>query len=118
MECEAHAESRVKQQYQAELLQGNTIIARQANRDRSLALLPGAFREGGFVYSEQTIKIWDIREFMANPRWREDAIRKSRKRHARETNTTVPRLKISRKRFHSLLDQWYEKNGKQTIESK
>jgi len=117
MECEAHAESRVKQQYHSDLLQGNTIIARQANRDRSLALLPGAFRDSGFVYSEQTIKIWDIREFMANPRWREDAIRKSRKRTAREINMTVPRLKISRKRFHSLLDQWYHENVK-TVDSK
>jgi hypothetical protein len=118
-ECEAHAESRARQKYHADLLLGNTEIARRAKQVRALALLPGAFRESGFVSMTQTIKIWDLREFMANPKWKEDAVRKSQKRKAREFETTTtsdapPRLKNSRKRFRLLLDNWYA----QSLESK
>ena len=114
-ECESHADSRAKQQYHANLLQGNTEIALRAKQVRSLTLLPGAFHESGFVSLKQTIKIWDLQEFLANPKWKEDAIRKSQKRKAREYETTAasdgpPRLKNSRKRFHLLLDNLYKKN--------
>lgn len=118
-DCESHAESRAKQKYHAELLQGNTEIARQAKQVRALALIPGAFRESGFVSMKQTIKIWDLREFMANPKWKEDAIRRSQKRKARDSETTTaseapPTLENSRKRFRLFLDNWYS----QSLDSK
>ena len=136
--CEAHAESRRKQKYQEELLQGTTEITRLAQRDRNLAVIPGAFREPGFVSLQQTIKIWDLREFMANSKWKEDAIRKSLKRSARETSVgetmpmitttattssqiysvpsavvSTPKLYTSRKRFRAIVDNWHNKRQEQ-----
>eukprot|EP00545_Synedropsis_sp_CCMP1620_P004386 CAMPEP_0119014942 /NCGR_PEP_ID=MMETSP1176-20130426/10472_1 /TAXON_ID=265551 /ORGANISM="Synedropsis recta cf, Strain CCMP1620" /LENGTH=90 /DNA_ID=CAMNT_0006968193 /DNA_START=377 /DNA_END=649 /DNA_ORIENTATION=- len=84
-----------------------------AKRQRYLALMPHSYREPGFVYSQQTIKIWDVREFMANPKWKEDAIRKSEKRRARLTTAKTP-LKISRKRFRTFMDDWYTASIKES----
>jgi type II restriction/modification system DNA methylase subunit YeeA len=95
-------------------LKGNTVIALLAKRQRDLALLPNIYRESGFIYSEQTVKIWDIREFMANPKWKEEAVRKSEKRRARAASKT--QLKISRKRFRSFIDNWYRNSLKEAGE--
>lgn len=111
-DCEGHAESREKQKYHDDLLTGNTEIALKAKRQRDLALLPNVYREPGFIYSQQTIKIWDIREFMANPKWKEDAIRKSTKRKAYKKAGAEPQIKISRKRFRSFMDNWYRSSIK------
>lgn len=107
--CEAHAESREKAKYNDDLLKRNTDIARKAKRQRSLALRPGSFKEVGFSFTEQSIKIWDIHEFMSNQKWKDDAVRRSKKRKARQ-EAERSRLKISRTRFHALIDDCYHKS--------
>jgi hypothetical protein len=115
--CKAHAESREKKSYNADLLQGNTEIARLAKRQRELIVLPGRFRESGFVFTEQTIKIWDIREYLSNPKWRDDAVRRCQKRKARELGMDVPKVKISRRRFQNFLDNRYNQSTNQEQDS-
>mmetsp|Transcript_6909 Transcript_6909/g.10496 ORF Transcript_6909/g.10496 Transcript_6909/m.10496 type:complete len:186 (-) Transcript_6909:105-662(-) len=107
--CEAHAESREKAKYNDDLLKRNTDIARRAKRQRSLALRPGSFKEVGFSFTEQSIKIWDIHEFMSNQKWKDDAVRRSKKRKARQ-KAEGSRLKISRTRFHALIDDCYHRS--------
>lgn len=45
------------------------------------------FREPGFVYLGDTVVIWNIHEYLANPKWKEDALRKSMKRKERNIPT-------------------------------
>jgi len=111
--CAAHAESREKAKCNDNILNRTTDIAHEAKRQRGCALKPGTFREGGFLFTEQSIKIWDIGEFMANQKWKEDAIRRSQKRKAREENSDKCTLKICRKRFHALIEERYNNSSQQ-----
>eukprot|EP00957_Ditylum_brightwellii_P039891 3020343-Ditylum_brightwellii.AAC.1 len=61
------------------ILDGTTLINRAASTKRALAILPGTFREPAFHYLGETLKIWSLREFFANPKWRDDALRKSKR---------------------------------------
>jgi hypothetical protein len=70
------------------------------------------FREPGFKYQGDTVVIWDVRAYAQNPRWKEDAIRKAVRRQKATNNhkdwEILPPLRNSRKRFHHLVEQWYQ----------
>mmetsp|Transcript_19480 Transcript_19480/g.45313 ORF Transcript_19480/g.45313 Transcript_19480/m.45313 type:complete len:106 (-) Transcript_19480:66-383(-) len=81
---------------------------------RKTEVLPGAFHEPNFIYLRQTIQIWNIREYMKNPKWREDAIRRSEKRKALSDNDENLRkkrkIKSGRRRFRNFMNEWYRKS--------
>ena len=51
-----------------------------------MAVTPGAFPgEPAFRYLQESLVVWDCRRYLDNPKWREDAIRRSeRNKRARE----------------------------------
>jgi hypothetical protein len=86
---------------------------------RSKLLKHGRFREPGFVYQGDTVIIWSLRDYISNPKWREDALRKSNRRRARTTDAmeaTDLTQKLSkprrnrRKRFRRTMESLYKKS--------
>ena len=43
-------------------------------------MTPGTFFDANINYLGETVVIWDMKEYFNNAKWREDAIRRSRKR--------------------------------------
>jgi len=115
--CEKHKRSREQQLLKEQILAGTSDVQCMAQEKRSKLLRPGRFREPGFVYQGDTIVIWNIRDYLSNPKWREDAVRKSNRRKARLVDQIsdeyvekkLKRLKNSRRRFHHLIEQCYQR---------
>ncbi|KAL7552709.1 hypothetical protein ACHAWF_015943 [Thalassiosira exigua] len=76
--CEPHRDARDALRKNQSLLDGTDWITRTAARKRASRVGPGAFHEPNVHYFGETVVLWDVREFMANPKWREDAVRRSR----------------------------------------
>jgi hypothetical protein len=126
--CLVHKRGRDYNAWKAQVLAGDTPIQLQAADIRSRRLPPKCklvTREPAFKYTGDTIVIWNVREYLANPKWRDDAIRKSTRRLARAedaaksaTSATggavkVPRrLGNSRRRF----GQWLDTKFKESLE--
>jgi hypothetical protein len=111
MACEVHKEQREQNEWKGQILAGRTWIQEDARSKRKMLLSQRRFREPGFVYMGDTVVIWNLREYMANPKWREDALRKANKRKAREMESgeVKPRLTNSRKRFHRIVNELYQR---------
>lgn len=109
-ECSSHKEARQQAEWRELVLKGATPIQRMAAKKRSTAVLPGAFREPGFIYMNQTIQIWNIHEYKRNPKWRDDAVRRSEKRKILNEGQQHRVLRGSRKRFRKMVDEWYRKS--------
>ena len=62
------------------MLDGTDRITQAAKKKRESRAGPGAFHDSNLHYFGDTVVIWDVKEFMANPKWREDAMRRSRNR--------------------------------------
>ncbi|MEM1010237.1 MAG: hypothetical protein AAGJ35_14680 [Myxococcota bacterium] len=90
------------------VLEGSTGIQQRAAQLRSQKTRPGAFREPNILYMNQTIEIWNLQRYLANPKLKEEAMRRSEKRRARETFQRK-RLKPSRKRFRAIVEAKYQK---------
>ncbi len=61
------------------ILNGTDEITLAAAEKRNAKVLPGAFHESNLEYFGDTVTVWDVREFLNNPKWRDDALRKSRR---------------------------------------
>jgi hypothetical protein len=83
MQCEVHKESRDLAKWREMVLAGKTSIQQKAKEKRSKLLRKGRFRESEFVYLGDTIMIWNIHDYTANPKWKDDALRKASRRNAR-----------------------------------
>ncbi len=57
--CEGHKEAREAAQWKEDVLKGTTDVQQQAKAKRAMAVLPGSFRESGFLFLNQTITIWN-----------------------------------------------------------
>jgi hypothetical protein len=60
-----------------------------------------------------TVIIWNLREYLDNPKWKEDALRKSSKRKARsleegDESSKFKPLANSRKRFRRIMEELYQ----------
>jgi hypothetical protein len=71
------------------------------------------FREPGFVYMGDTVMIWNLQDYLQNPKWKEDALRKSSKRKARQEDIEGEGSRRSvgtgsRKRFRRVMERLYE----------
>lgn len=62
------------------ILDGNDIITRLATQKRKCKVVKGAFHDSNIQYFGETVVIWNIREFMNVTKWREDAIRRSKRK--------------------------------------
>lgn len=84
--CERHKRLREQASWKERVIAGTTIIQVHAKEKRSKLLKPGRFREPGFVYQGDSVVLWSLRMYMSNPKWRDDALRKSNRRRARTTD--------------------------------
>ena len=84
------------------------MVQRKAAQKRSHSIIEKAFKEKKFAYMNQTILIWSLDEYLQNPKWRDDAIRKAEKRKAYESMDQKVVLKNSQKRFRALLERKYQ----------
>jgi len=50
-----------------------------AAQKRALKAVPGAFHEPAIHYLGESVTIWSLRQYMANPKWRDDAVRRSKR---------------------------------------
>lgn len=111
-QCEGHKEAREKALLDSAILNGTSEINLKAAAKRKLAIVPGSFREPAFAYLGETAMLWSLRDYMAVPKWRDDAVRRSRKRNQHDDRTTItphPR-ESSAKRFKRVMDGLYEKS--------
>lgn len=76
--CEPHRETRGTLKRKEAILNGTDEITLAAAEKRNAKVLSGAFHESNLEYFGDTITVWDVREFLDNPKWRDDALRKSR----------------------------------------
>lgn len=84
--CEGHRALREEKRRQDEILAGTSAVNVRAAKQRKMAVTPGAFPgEPAFRYLQESLVVWDCRQYLDNPKWREDAIRRSeRNKRARE----------------------------------
>ena len=84
--CEGHRALREEKRRQDEILAGTSAVNVRAAKQRKMAVTPGAFPgEPAFRYLQESLVVWDCRRYLDNPKWREDAIRRSeRNKRARE----------------------------------
>jgi hypothetical protein len=123
--CEKHKRLREQAEWKEQVISGTTWVQSEARMKRSKLLKHGRFREPGFVYQGDTVIIWSLRDYVSNPKWREDALRKSNRRRARTTDAieaTDLTEKLSkprrnrRKRFHRMMEILYRKSVEQSSE--
>jgi hypothetical protein len=50
-----------------------------AIKKRTSKVAKGAFKDTNIQYFDETVVIWNIREFMSVTKWREDALRRSKR---------------------------------------
>jgi hypothetical protein len=94
------------------VLSGTTREQKRAAAKRASAVRKGVFREPAFMYMGQTVTIWNFSDYMENPKWKDDAIRRSEKRRARleiNRNSSVS-LRNNRKRFHRIMESLYQES--------
>lgn len=110
--CERHQKSREQAAWKDQVLAGTTDVQQRAKVLRNKALQPGRFREPGFAFQGDTVVIWNVREYAANSKWREDAVRKSLRRQARRMDgvpLTKP-LRNNRRRFHRIMERLHQQS--------
>jgi hypothetical protein len=119
--CSTHAEVREQQQYRELVLAGQAPTQILAREKRAKAIPPGSSHEPGFSYLGDTVVVWDLHQYMANPVWREDALRKTKKRKARQLNHEISgdaaaaaarpaKKKNRRQRFAETMEALYQKS--------
>ncbi len=82
--CEGHRE----QYERLSIVEGTHPLQKLASKQRASAVKIGAFRDDAFHFLGETINVWDFREYMKNPKWRDESIRKSR-RFVRDTDHII-----------------------------
>ena len=95
-----------------QIMSGTTAVQLALQTKKSKAIGKGRFREPGFTFMGDTVIIFSLKEYLANPKWKDDALRKANKRRARESgNTTVVvGWRNNRKRFRMIMQKLYEKS--------
>lgn len=113
-DCQAHKKAKEQRHWREQVLSGTTEIQRFVAEKRRQKLT-GRWREPAFIYQGETIVLWDLRTYMKNPKWKEDAIRKSRRRAVSESNAAFRLvgnrrpLRNSRRRFARIVEKLYQR---------
>ena len=119
--CPKHAAMRAKQTWKSQVLEGTTVVQQLAAEKRRALLPKNRFRESGFVYTGDTVVIWNLREYYyAHPKWRDEARRRSKRRQQIEqdalavsdigTNKFKKRIYCNRKRFRRWVESKYQEH--------
>lgn len=118
--CVTHKEVRAHAQWKEQVLAGTTDLQLLAKEKRSKAIPVGRFKEQNFSYLGDTVVLWDLDQYFRNSAWREDAIRKSKKRRTRQLNhdlstgvaatSKAPSKKARRQRFHDTMEALFQKS--------
>ena len=82
--CTVHKEQREQAAFRDQVFHGTTDVQLALQDKRSKLIVKGRFRETGFTYMGDTVVIWNLREYLDNPKWKEEALRKSTKRRSRD----------------------------------
>ena len=119
MTCVPHKRPREQALFRAQVLEASTDIQRRAAdlRARKIPDKRRFVREPSLAYTGDTIVIWNVREYLANPKWRDDAVRKSLRRQERSESTQAKSrtgLGSSRKRFRAFLQQKLDESNMMT----
>ena len=130
-DCATHKEVREKEKWREQVLAGTTPTQLKAKEIRAKAIPKGRFKETDFNFLGDTVLVWDTHQYMDNPMWREDAIRKSKKRKLRQlnnelanssaasssandgihsSNAAVGRKMSRKKRFEQTMEMLYQKS--------
>lgn len=91
-------------------------VTAAARRKRSKKVAPGRFAEDSIHYLGDTVCIWDVNEFLSNRKWREDAVRRSRRADEDELTRSRGAAKkrrggkapSRRERFNDMMERLYE----------
>ena len=67
-----------------------------ATQKRKCKVAKGAFHESNIQYFGETVVIWNIREFMNVTKWREDAIRRSKRKVVVDNNGSAGGVGVGR----------------------
>jgi len=78
--CEGHREQREAAIEKDLILEGKHYINNMAAQKRAKAIPPGKFRETSIKYTSETLTIWSLEQYLANPKWRDDAVRRSKRK--------------------------------------
>ena len=81
-----------------------------------MKVAPGRFAEESIHYLGDMVCLWDVNQFMSNRKWREDAVRRSRRADEAEltraegtTNRRKGGNKAKRReRFNAMMERLYE----------
>ena len=119
--CPKHAAVRAKQAWRQQVLEGRTPEQLLAAEKRKAILPKHRFRESRFVYTGDTVVIWNLREYYynGNPKWRDDARRRAKRRqqiaqdavnvvHDDVSKYPYRRLYCSRQRFRKWVESKYQ----------
>jgi hypothetical protein len=96
-------------------LEGTTDVQQLAVAKRRALLRKSRFRETGFQYTGDTVVVWNVTDYYDNPKWREDARRRAKRRQQQAEDgiqdpTQVRQaLKSSRKRFRKWVEDRHDK---------
>jgi hypothetical protein len=84
------------------IIQGQHPLQIKAKNQIASTIKPGLYHEPAFRYLGETLLIWDIRQYVQNPKWRDEAIRKSRRYVESQLYAQVypPDLKLKRKQLN------------------
>mmetsp|Transcript_3568 Transcript_3568/g.6749 ORF Transcript_3568/g.6749 Transcript_3568/m.6749 type:complete len:164 (+) Transcript_3568:162-653(+) len=118
-QCEGHREQREKDKEKLLIIEGRHPLQLYVKRLRASAVKPGLFRETAFRYHGETLLIWDLQTFMKNPKWRDDAVRKSRRyvetqlyNQSHKTSNSRRRRESRSRRFKNIMDYLYQQSLK------
>ncbi len=120
--CEGHRE----QYFRLSIVEGNHSLQKLARKQRARAVKNGAFRDSAFHFLGETINVWNLREYMKNPKWRDESIRKSR-RYVRDSDQIICNIRSCggkrkedgdrksivgnrRKRFKAIMEELHKKS--------
>jgi len=106
--CETHRKAKAQKEWKSQVLAGTTDVQKVAAEIRRRTIPPSGFREGSFRYTGDTVVIWDLKAYMRNPNWKEDAIRRSKRRHGDDVYQRSRRN--SRKRFLRVVEDLRKKS--------
>jgi hypothetical protein len=112
--CEKHKRLREQADWKEQVMSGTTWVQSEARLKRSKLLKPGRFREPGFVYQGDTVVIWSLRDYIRNPKWREDALRMT---DVELTQKLCQPRRNRRKLFHRMMENLYRKSLEETSKS-
>ena len=113
--CQVHSKAKAQRNWKEQVLAGTTEIQILAKELRRRRLPPGRFRETRFLFSGDTLRLWDLRAICQNPKLKESILRKSRRREQTISNRKgeahlPPKVGNSKQRFYRIAEALYQKS--------